>query len=632
MRLKHVYISNYKNLKNFEVKFTGESFVDVFVGCNGSGKSNFFEALIVIFRHLYEFGKVDALIYDFDYKLRYEVNGIDVSFGFVAGSKTIEYNGVERKTLSGITLPDNLLVYYSGQNTTVSELLDTYESLFKDKVQGAKVTDARKFIGVGNQYKNLLLSLLLALPDGNKAKAFVKSKLKILDVSPELCIKLKRPDYARGNGKFDIVAADDMQTAYWSAAGVVRAFLDIISASISIDTAEIPRAEGYSANDDLYIHYYNIIQLNELIKDQGPLYLFRMLDNMKLIGMLDDISVKITLENGFDASIAHFSDGQFQSIYIYAIAELFKDSNCITLLDEPDAFLHPEWQHGFLKQVDEISDGAAKTNHVLMSSHSAVTLISHDGNKIKFFDLKDAASNCYELPKVVAVNRLSSNIIKYSVQEQLLSILQRIQTENKPVLFTEGHTDAKIITEAWSKLYQSEMPFIPFYAFSCTFINNLIRDERIHAEMRGNPVFALFDFDQAFNQWNGLNGEIVVDNVNQGLVKKWAGGNAYAFMLPVPSNAEVRKQVIKNETTLEHFGEASYCAVEHLFYGIDGANRYFSRVANPGGEIIKFSNDGEKTGFSENFVPTLDAAHFEIFRPMLEFIISKITPNLKQAV
>ena len=53
MRLKSVFISSYKNLKDFSISFDSDSFIEVFVGKNGAGKSNFFEALIEIFRHLY---------------------------------------------------------------------------------------------------------------------------------------------------------------------------------------------------------------------------------------------------------------------------------------------------------------------------------------------------------------------------------------------------------------------------------------------------------------------------------------------------------------------------------------------------------------------------------------------------
>jgi energy-coupling factor transporter ATP-binding protein EcfA2 len=69
--------------------------------------------------------------------------------------------------------------------------------------------------------------------------------------------------------------------------------------------------------------------------------IFRQFDNLKTINMLNEISIYVTLENGNEATISYFSDGQFQSVYIYSIIEIFKDRNCITLLDEPDSFLHP---------------------------------------------------------------------------------------------------------------------------------------------------------------------------------------------------------------------------------------------------------------------------------------------------
>ena len=88
----------------------------------------------------------------------------------------------------------------------------------------------------------------------------------------------------------------------------------------------------------------------------------------------------------------------------------------------------------FLKQVFEITDTTAKNNHVLMSSHSAVTLIAHDNKKIKFFDIKNNSANCYDLPKQIAINKLSHDLIRYSEDEQLLSIINTIRIEKKPVI------------------------------------------------------------------------------------------------------------------------------------------------------------------------------------------------------
>ena len=259
-----------------------------------------------------------------------------------------------------------------------------------------------------------------------------------------------------------------------------------------------------------------------------------------------------------------------------------------------------------------------------MTSHSAVTLIPHEKNKIRFFDLKDNHANCYSLDKRVAINKLSSDLIKYSEQEQLLSIINAIQIEKKPVLFTEGSTDPIILKEAWYKLYEDEMPFIPFYAFSCTYINQLLTDGRIQAEMGGLPVFALFDFDKAYDQWNGLNGHIIEKDPFKGLIKKWDGGESYAFMLPIPETDAIKKQVFKDEAKKLTFGGDSSCEMEHIFYGIEITKDYFTDEPCPGGKKIIFKSDGNKTKFAKEIVPTIDKKQFEIFKPIFEFIKTKI--------
>ena len=357
--------------------------------------------------------------------------------------------------------------------------------------------------------------------------------------------------------------------------------------------------------------------------------LFRNFDNLKLLEMLNDISINIELENGTNATVSHFSDGQFQSVYIYSIIELFKDYNCLTILDEPDSFLHPEWQFDFLKQIFNITERAASNNHVLMSSHSAVTLIPHTSRKVKFFDFKGQNIKCNDLPKHIAINKLSSDLIKYTEQEQLLSIINSIQIENKPVFFTEGSTDPIIIKEAWYKLYDEEMPFIPFYAFSCTFLYRLLADERIQEEMQGLPLFGMFDFDKAFNQWNGLKGSIIELDPNRRLIKQCADKsgnikNVYAIMLPVPKHKRIRDQVIKEGNPFETYGEDSHCEIEHLFYGSEKTEDYFQEETFvAGAKKIIFKADSDKKKFAKSIIPKVESEYFEVFRPVFEFVISR---------
>ena len=618
MRLTSLYIGQYKNLRDFPLSFDGGSFIDVFVGKNGTGKSNLFEALIEIFRHIVEFDR-DKAACDFNYRIGFEIDGKTTEIGWNSGTLTI--NGKERKTIGKTPLPDNVLIYYSGHNDTVAGLVEQYEKAFSKRIKRADLDEVRYFIGIGPEYKELLLAVLLMQPGTCKARQFICQKLGIETVAPEVRVVLERPAYA-ADSRFDIELNDETDR-YWQPEGITKTFLDRLHGCINTATGSPVRSEGYFADPDRYILYFDIAKIRQEFADLSPQELFRQFDNLKTLGMLTEITIPLQLTSGVDATIAHFSDGQFQSVYIYSIVELFKDRNCITLLDEPDSFLHPEWQFDFLKQVFDITDTAAKNNHVLMSSHSAVTLIPHDKKKIKFFDIKGNQVNCYDLPKSVAIKKLSADLIKYSEQEQLLSIINAIQIENKPVLFTEGSTDPVILKEAWYKLYDVEMPFIPFYAFSCTYIRQLLTDNRIHAEMGGLPVFALFDFDKAYDQWNGLNGTVSETDPLKGMIKKWAEGESYALMIPVPTNADIQKQVIRNTATGETFGGDSCCEIEHLFYGLDATQNYYQQEPCVGGSKIVFKSDGEKTAFAKEVVPTLASACFEAFRPMFEFIKSK---------
>lgn len=631
MRLTSVYISEYKNLRNFELTFDGTSFLDVFVGKNGSGKSNLFEALIEIFRHLVEFGGSGNVI-GFDYRITCEIDSVETSIGWENEKLTV--NGRVRRTLVRTPLPDNIIVYYSGHNNTVKELVDRYETAFRKRIKGADLTESRRFFGIGPEYKSLLLTLLLIQPEGNAAREYVRQKLGIERLGmpiagsreltePVIRLTLLRPGYAVGKREFDIEANDESDR-YWKAAGITREFLNILTLCVESTPGNMSVNQGYfpAEGSDYYILYLSLRKLHAQFQNLRPQNVFRMFDNLKTLGMLSEISIPLRLQDGSDGDIGFFSDGQVQFVYIYAIAELFKDRNCITLLDEPDAFLHPEWQFEFLKQVFEISQVATVKNHVLMSSHSAVTLIPHDRNKIRFIDIQNNAVKCYELPKRVAIQKLSASLIKYSEQEQLLSIINAIQIEKKPVLFTEGSTDPLIIKEAWARLYNEDMPFIPFYAFSCTYIKQLLTDNRIHQEMGGLPVFALFDFDEAYNQWNGLNGVVLEEDPFRGKIKKWHEGESYAFMLPIPDNTRIRARSV-HPTTGQTFGGSSCCAIEHLFYGVAGASPYFVDEPCAGGSRILFKSDGDKTTFAKEIIPTLPTSCFQPLKPLFDFITAK---------
>lgn len=620
MRLKSVWINQYKNLNNFSLDFDSDSFIDIFVGKNGSGKSNLFEALIEIFRHIYEFDRGGSII-NFDYSILYEINGDDTSISYKEDN--LKINDRVRRTIGQTPLPDNVLIYYSGHNTIISSLLKSYQETFSRRIQTASLDESRRFIGVGSEYKELLLAVLLMQPEGNKAREFICSKLGIINVSNEVKIVLDRPFYAVGEDyNIDIHVPE---SSYWKPRGITKDFLDKLSECISPHRSGPMREEGYLSRDDRYVQYFDISKIKEKFIENSSLDLFQQLDNLKMIGMLSEITITITLENEFETDITNFSDGQFQSVYIYTVTELFKDRNCITLLDEPDSFLHPEWQFDFLKQVFEITEAAANTNHVLMSSHSAATLINHNSHQICIFSLENNQTQSRMVNKNYAINQLSSDMIKYSEDEQILSILRTINIERKPIFFTEGSTDPDILKTAWHKLYAEPMPFIPIYAFNCVYLRPLLQDERILNELHRQPVFGLFDFDEAYNEWNYLKvkwGEIETDPY-KGISTGDEIKKRYAFLLPVPSIPDVEKLVIQDRATKTHFAHKSKMGIEHLFYGDPQTHEYFEKELIPGGAEIIVFKERRKTTFAKEIIPMIEPTHFEVFRPMFEFIKSK---------
>jgi hypothetical protein len=333
---------------------------------------------------------------------------------------------------------------------------------------------------------------------------------------------LVRPAYALGKSEFNIEANDESDR-YWKAAGITREFLNILTLCVESTPGNLTVNQGYFPVEgiDYYVLYLSLRKLQTQFQNLRPQNVFRMFDNLKTLGMLGEISIPLRLADGSEGNIASFSDGQFQSVYIYAIAEFFKDRNCITLLDEPDAFLHPEWQFEFLKQVFEISEAATAKNHVLMSSHSAAT-----------------------------------GFIK--------------------ILLARGDVF------------------------------------RIHPQ---KCFFALFDFDDAYDDWRGLGGIHTVIDIGVGLCRKLEDKNAYTFMLPIPDN-ELRVQVWDEQNPIEKIKPNPHFCIEHVCWGVGGLEGWFK---NKNG-LIEFKGDKYKVRFANEVVPGLDAEKFAAFRPMFEFI------------
>lgn len=618
MRIKHLFVSNYKNLKKFSLDFDGESFIDVFVGKNGSGKSNMFEALIEIFRHLYE----NDYVVEFDYKIQYIIGDNDIKIEWKwEEEKWLDEAGKVTKKVTQDKLPDNILIYYSGHNPKVKDLVSQYEKKFSDGLKGALINDSRKFIGIGNEYKSLLLTCLLLQSDDNKAKLYILEKLGIKSISPEFKIVLQRPQYAKSKPSDYQIDTVLTETNYWRAEGIVREFIDKLLPAVQKDPKGV-RKEGYFKEIDQYIHYIDIKKFNDIFSDKTIQAIFRSFDNLKTLEMLENIGIEVTLNDKSEINIDHFSDGQFQSLYIYSIIELFKDRTCVTLLDEPDSFLHPEWQFKFLSQIIDIASQSSECNHVLMTSHSASTITPFNKRTINFFEIEGNTVKVNKYYKSDVIKTLSSGLITFTESEAKLNINHFLNNTSGAVLFAEGITDEMILETAWNKLNPNQKPNFEIQnAYSCAFLRNTIKDETLYARFPNKIFFSIFDFDEAFNDWSQLGAEIESNPVKC-LTRKYKTFESYSMLLPV-NNLAISNQVL-NLNTGKTFGNRSLLTIELMFFGVPSLDAFFVVDLQRTDGFMKFISDGQKVKFAADIVPGLDAAHFEVFRPIFDFIKSKI--------
>ncbi len=339
--------------------------------------------------------------------------------------------------------------------------------------------------------------------------------------------------------------------------------------------------------------------------------------------MLQEMSAEFLLADRLTATINQFSDGQFQSVYIYSILEFFKDRKCLLLLDEPDSFLHPEWQHGFLKQVLDIAEEKKKMNHILMSSHSASTIAPLDTSLLSLVVIEDSKVKQGAISKSDVIRSLSGDLITFTEEEARLNIRYVIDHTDKPILFTEGITDEIIIETAWKKLYPGvEMPFEVQNAFGCSFLRNLVNEKTLYESYPDRLFFTLFDFDEAFKDWNQLGTDVQTDP-KKCLAKKKSNAQLYSLLLPVPEIEVIKNQVI-NPRIGKNYGHNSLLTIEHLFFEHSGLEEYFIVDENRTDGFLKFKADSAKVQFAKEVVPHLNREAFKYFVPIFDFIKGKV--------
>lgn len=230
------------------------------------------------------------------------------------------------------------------------------------------------------------------------------------------------------------------------------------------------------------------------------------------------------------------------------------------------------------------------------------------------------------------------------MKEMIDNLQVELMTSQKPVLFTEGKTDAQILKVAWEKLYDYDCPF---EIKSC----NLMSDEENVDVLAGTgilnkilcsvrydsirTIIGLFDNDKAGKNAFNLDSNYKLDN--NGVWKKHKNKKGYAFVILADSDLEKIAKVenLSIEFLFDYETLKTEVNGKKLEFDTDTkANLVFNNHVIENHELgdeywyLRKIKDNSKTDFAFNIVPTLEKSKFSKFT-LIFSIIESILEDMK---
>ena len=223
------------------------------------------------------------------------------------------------------------------------------------------------------------------------------------------------------------------------------------------------------------------------------------------------------------------------------------------------------------------------------------------------------------------------------MQEKIENLETEIFLAQKPVLFTEGKTDAQILKVAWEKLYDYDCPF---EIKSCNLMDE---DAQGNVSLAGADmlkkvlctarydsekiIIGMFDNDKAGIKAFNLDNNYLLNSEKSW--KEHKNRKGYAFL--IPTNEETQKiakgenlsieflfsrEVLNKEVNGKKLVLKPQCAVTL----IKGVQIQIQQAADEFWYMSDIDND-TKTDFAYTVVPTLEKDDFTNFKPVFEMIV-----------
>lgn len=406
MRIDKVYIKSFKNLKEFRIDLDERYTETVLLGQNASGKSNFLEALVLIFKYLdlkrVPVGK-DYFDYEIDYEIAYQGGKIKIHAALINGKHLFRLANKEisNKTFfdnRNVFLPRHIFTYYSGVSNRLYDHFKEHQRKFYTEIikldtKLEDVDELRRLFYVQIIHSFFVLMAFYAFPeDEENTREFMRDVLKIEDFESILFV-LKKPSWNSKTG----------DSRFWGAEGLVK---DLLQKLWDLSIAPIYDEESVSVDfrrnksqERLYIYISSKEKLQELAKLYSDnTYFFKALESMYISELIEEVHVKVK-KIGVDGKITfkELSEGEQQILTVLGNLRFTKDRESLILLDEPDTHLNPLWKWRYLEYLRSVVNTPDSTQ-IIFNTHDPLVIGGLEREQVRIFSTRPDGTTAVDEP------------------------------------------------------------------------------------------------------------------------------------------------------------------------------------------------------------------------------------------
>lgn len=400
MRISRVYIEDFKNLKQFEIELDKDQMKTVLLGQNATGKSNFIESLVLIFKYL-DLSKDDKRRYPkFKYSISYTIGRNEIEITYDGSSYLIHVNSEKISSYKSffssegkkLYQPRYVFTYYSGLSNRLKEHFwehqeNFYERIIKKGFKDDELDSLRKLFYVQLVHSYFVLLAYFSFEEEEQESIeFLSEILHIKDIESILFV-LKMPKWAnsRNNKYID---------KFWTAEGLVRNFLELLWKYSLAPIYNDEKIKVDFKNEEPQKRLYLFISNKEKLKELAQHYksnteFFKALESTYISKMISEVRIKVKKEN-VDGSITfkELSEGEQQLLTVLGLLKFTKDENSLILLDEPDTHLNPIWKWKYFEFLDKVVNNH-KTTQIIMNTHDPLVIGNLTKEEVRIFRNED---------------------------------------------------------------------------------------------------------------------------------------------------------------------------------------------------------------------------------------------------